>query len=418
MIAGLFLIAPRSGGLTSRRQTAFDSRDCAFLALGTVLTAISFPQWGIDALRDAAIWYYALFYFIGMGLASHQGIARRAWSLVRVFWIISLIWNTADILSHNAISQSGPVLPGRGIRLFFNSTHEAGQNLALGAFIVLCTATLNRLPKLRAVMVPLALLGLAVFGASEGRGMKVGVASGVAIVFFLNLSPAGISHFNTRLLKVTAVAIPLVAIAMLAMPDRMMKVAHLDRFGEVSVSSGVDPSNMEGTAGWRMIWWQRLYEQVMARNPAFGLGFGESLAVYHPLLASIQNEFLVRSPHNFNITVFSRMGIVGLFLWLSIVFTGVGGLFRSVWHGRFMTEQYTPERKDELTFWILMLVCTVVNSSLGVLMEGPVLGIWFWFALGFASARSLSSGAELGYRSNGANFQTAMAKVRIPAPVL
>jgi hypothetical protein len=35
-----------------------------------------------------------------------------------------------------------------------------------------------------------------------------------------------------------------------------------------------------------------------------------------------------------------------------------------------------------------MLVATWVNSSFGVLMEGPVLGIWFWFALGFSSRRS------------------------------
>jgi hypothetical protein len=389
-----------------------------------VLTAISFPRWGIDALRDAAIWYYALFYFIGMGLASHSGIARRVWSLVRVFWMVALIWNTADILSHHLISQSGPVIPGRGVRLFFNSTHEAGQNLALGALIVLCTSTLSRLPKVRAVMAPLALLGLAVFGASEGRGMRLGIASGVAIVFLLNLSSAGVPHFNTRLLKVTAVAIPLVAIAMLAMPERTIKATHLDRFGEVSASSSMDPANMEGTAGWRMIWWERLYEQVMTRNPAFGIGFGESLAVYHPLLASLQEDFLVRSPHNFNMTVFARMGIVGLLLWLSMVFTGIGGLCRSVWRGRFQTEPYTPERKDELTFWIVMLVCTVVNSSLGVLMEGPVLGIWFWFALGFASARSLSSGAELRYSSSERAagvlipFQTAIAKVRIPAPLV
>jgi hypothetical protein len=48
-----------------------------------------------------------------------------------------------------------------------------------------------------------------------------------------------------------------------------------------------------------------------------------------------------------------------------------------------------------------MLVCTVVNSSFGVLMEGPVLGIWFWFALGFASARSFSSGAVFHSRMAG-----------------
>ena len=49
-----------------------------------------------------------------------------------------------------------------------------------------------------------------------------------------------------------------------------------------------------------------------------------------------------------------------------------------------------PARREEIAFWLLMLLTTWGNSSFGVLMEGPVLGIWFWFALGFASGRSVA----------------------------
>jgi len=358
-----------------------------------VLTAISFPRWGINALRDAAMWYYALFYFIGLGLASQQAVANRVWRLLRSFWILALVWNTADLLSKNALSHSGPAVPGRGVPLFFNSTHEAGQNLALGALIVLCTTALIGRPALRAVLAPVALLGLALFAASEGRGMRIGIASGVSVVMLLSLTPHGMPHFNTRLLKLSVVAIPMLALVAIALPDRVLKITNLDRFAEA------DPSNVEGTAGWRLIWWQRLYAEVMKRNPAFGLGFGESLHVYHPLLESIDEEFVVRSPHNFNITVFTRMGIVGLLLWVGIVVIGIGAVFRAVWQGSVGGRAYTAERRDELAFWVVMLVCTVVNSSFGVLMEGPVLGIWFWFALGFASARSFSSGVEFRFRA-------------------
>ena len=179
---------------------------------------------------------------------------------------------------------------------------------------------------------------------------------------------------------------PLVLVAAVAMPERAIKAANLDRFAEA------DPTHPQGTAGWRLVWWERLYAEVMKRNPAFGLGFGESLSVYHPLLEASRDEFLIRSPHNFNVTVFARMGIVGILLWSSVLIVGIGSLFGRVWRGSIEGQRYTAERRDELTFWILMLVCTVVNSSLGVMMEGPVLGIWFWFALGFASGRSLSAG--------------------------
>jgi hypothetical protein len=389
MAVGLLLIAPQI------KRTDFLQRSrtltiaiAGFMALGGVLTVQSYPQWHMDALRDAAIWYYALFYFIGLGLASQKAVANRVWYLLRNIWILALIWNTADLLLQHALSQSGPIIPWRGVPLFFNARDEAGQNLALGAMIVLCTSTLNRRPAMRAVLVSVALVGLAVFAASEGRAERIGIVSGAGIVLLLSFAPNGMPHFNTRLWKLAVCGIPVLVLAAAAAPDRMVKLAHLDRFAEA------DPSNAEGTAGWRLIWWQRLYEEVMKRNPAFGLGFGESLHVYHPLLRDSQEEFVVRSPHNFNMTIFTRMGVVGLLLWMTILAAGIGSLFGRVWRGSSGGQPYTPERRDELTFWVMMLVCTVVNSSLGVLMEGPVLGIWFWFALGFASARSLSSGVE------------------------
>jgi O-Antigen ligase len=387
MAAGVLLIAPQIKRTDFLRKTqTLTIAIAGFMILGALLTAVSFPRWGMDALRDAAMWYYALFYFIALGLASQRAVADRVWYLLRNFWMLALVWNTADLLSQNTLSHSGPIIPGRGVPLLFNATHEAGQHLALGALIVLCTATLSRRPALRAFLIPVALVGLAVFAANQGRAMRLGIASGALVVMLLCLAPHGMPHFNTRLLKLTVAAIPVLALIAVAMPDRVVKIAHLDRFAEA------DPSDPEGTAGWRLTWWKRLYAEVMKKNPVFGLGFGESLHVYHPLLAGSQDEFVVRSPHNFNVTVFSRMGIAGLLLWITILGVGIGSLFGRVWRGSMGGQTYTAERRDELTFWILMLVCTVVNGSLGVYMEGPVLGIWFWFALGFASARSFDSG--------------------------
>ena len=362
----------------------------AFMALGAVLTVQSVPRWGLDALRDAAIWYYGAFFFIGLALTSRQAVADRVWRILQIIWIASLVWNTADILSQHRLSQSGPMIPWRGVPVFFNSTHEAGQNLALGALIVLCTTILCKRPVLRAVMAGLAMLGLAAFAMSEGRGMRVGIAAGVAVVILAGLTSRRRSWFNERLLTLTAAAIPLVLLAGLLFSGQLAKYANLDRFAQA------DPANPEGTANWRMIWWQNLYDHVMSTNPVFGIGFGESLHVYNPFLEGLDDEFVVRSPHNFNVTVFTRMGILGLFLWAGIIIGGFGYLWVRLWSGvTSRGEPYTHERRDELAFWVVMLVCTVVNSSFGVLMEGPVLGIWFWFALGFASGRALTSGSSV-----------------------
>jgi O-antigen ligase len=193
-------------------------------------------------------------------------------------------------------------------------------------------------------------------------------------------------HFNERLITLTAGALPVAVLVSLIFSGQIMRLSRLDRF------AGADPSNPDGTANWRLIWWQNLYDHVMETNPVVGVGFGQSLHIYNPLLESDDEEFVVRSPHNFNMTVFARMGFSGVCLWAGILIIGIGGLCRRVLRGTVRGHLYTVERRDELAFWTTMLVCTVVNSSFGVLMEGPVLGIWFWFALGFATGRSLTTG--------------------------
>ena len=117
--------------------------------------------------------------------------------------------------------------------------------------------------------------------------------------------------------------------------------------------------------------------------------------MYNPYLVGNEHEaWPVRSPHNINMTVFARTGIVGGVLWFAILGIGFGLLFRRVWRGRVRGHTYSPERREELVFWLLMLTATWGNSSVGVLMEGPVLGVWFWFALGFAWGRSLAFPAQ------------------------
>lgn len=389
LVISLFCIVPQIGATNFLRRTRLLSLFiCLFMTLGAVLTAINLNRWRMDALRDAAIWYYGLFYFVGLGLASRPSLGNRVWYLLRWFWIWALVWNTADLISKHRLSWWGPVIPGRGVPVVFNGVHEAGQNLALGAMVVLCTNTLRGRPRLRGFLAAVALLGLVLFASSEGRGMRIGFAAGALTVMLAGLSPRGLPHFNTRLFKLAILLVPLLLMASIASPERAARLMHIDRFAQA------DPANPEGTAEWRLIWWQRIYEAVMRQNPLFGLGFGQSLHVYHPLLQDSTDRMIVRSPHNFNVTVFARMGIVGLLLWAAIAAIGIGSLFARVWRGSSDWRPYSADRRDELAFWIMMLVCTIVNSSFGVLMEGPVLGIWFWFALGFASARSFSTGLQ------------------------
>ena len=147
-------------------------------------------------------------------------------------------------------------------------------------------------------------------------------------------------------------------------------------------------------------------DELFVRNPLFGLGFGENLGIFNPYIdANDSSGWPIRAPHNVNVTVLSRMGFFGFAIWLAILGRGLGGLFLRVWRSGAGTRadssaSLRPARTEEISFWLLMLLTTWGNGSFGVLMEGPVLGVWFWFALGFSSVCSLAlRGAPAAVRS-------------------
>ena len=155
------------------------------------------------------------------------------------------------------------------------------------------------------------------------------------------------------------------------------------------------PGEVRGTSLWRLVWWKQLVKVTLREHPVWGLGYGTDLSYYNHYLRRLdEGAWPTRSPHNFNMTVFSRMGLLGLALWAAILLLGVGGLLWRAWRNRAGNRVLEPDERAELIFWAAMLAATWVNSSLGVLMEGPVLGIWFWFALGFGSARAFRAFAE------------------------
>ena len=387
LVVSLLWVVGHQGtlGLRSREGRLLSFLILGYMALGAALAANSVASWGLDAARDAAICYYAAFYFVGLNLARRQALGTRVWQTLCVFWVLALVWESANLLSGERLAGLGPEIPWRGTNLLSHSGNDVMQHMGLGAIIVLFLRPPDRYRHWRKVFVFVALLGLTLLALSHLRGAKFGLLLGAVVVLALGLAKGRPIRFSTRIFWVGAAGgIALLAASVLVTSD-LAEVMHLRRFAEAN------PFSPQGTAYWRMLWWEELVGEVMRRNPAFGLGFGESLGVYNPYLLGNEHEaWPVRSPHNINMTVFARTGIVGGSLWALVLAVGFGGLFRRVWRGGVRGHAYSPERREELAFWLLMLIATWGNSSVGVLMEGPVLGVWFWFALGFAWGRSLA----------------------------
>lgn len=360
----------------------------AFMLVGAVITAYMVPRWGVDALRDAAVWYYAAFFFIGKKWGSDEAAGATVWKWMPLFWVVALVWGSINALTADALILASPIISWRNLPVLSNSGSELGQNMALGGVVLLGSHLLPahmRWPGW--LRVPLALTGLGLFGMSYGRGQKVGFAIALAAALCLSVGRGGSPRLGLRVISLLLIVAVLGVSAALFGGVDVVKLARLDRFRDA------DPSVEQGTHYWRMVWWRQLHDAVLTTNPLFGLGFGINLSTYNPFITDLEDDpNPVRSPHNINMTVYARMGMVGAGLWLGILISGIGRVMRCVWMGRNNGERYTPARREELLFWVMVLLTTWINSSFGVLMEGPVLGVLFWFSLGFASSRSLRSG--------------------------
>jgi len=324
-----------------------------------------------------------------LAAAQRPGLGDRLWGLLRAFWGAALVWGLAEVLSGFTLSRTGPVVPWRGEPVLSNSGSELVQNMALGALLALCGNMRSPRPEATLIARVGGFAGLLFAVTTRARGVRVGLTLALVLALVIAFGKGGRVGFHRRL--VAAMLLGALALGTYAAVtgEDVATLMHLERFAEASLDTPV------GTTFWRLLWWERLTDEILAHNALFGLGFGQSLGVYNPyLVGDDQTNWPVRSPHNFNLTVFARMGWAGLLTWAAILFLGPGVLFMRLWKGGFRGAQYAARRKEELLFCVVMLVVSWGNSTFGVLLEGPALAVPFWFVLGFAAARSVARGHD------------------------
>ncbi len=132
----------------------------------------------------------------------------------------------------------------------------------------------------------------------------------------------------------------------------------------------------------RTTWWQAVIEETLTGNPVFGLGFGYNLAdeFVRRYFANRGDGFTTRSPHSIWLTIFGRLGFVGLILFTAVIFLIAREAFltaRAVAAGRLPQSVLAP--------WASMFVL-LGAASFGVVLEGPMGGITFWSFVGVGTS--------------------------------
>jgi hypothetical protein len=149
-----------------------------------------------------------------------------------------------------------------------------------------------------------------------------------------------------------------------------------------SVFTGGD--NEDETREWRRNWWSDIIDYTV-HGPYFwtGKGFGPNIADTDGYQTSSPDETPLRSPHNAHMTILARGGVPELLLWITTLGAWLGAGIRQLMEARRLQDDWWA---NVFAFLLIYWTMIVVSSSFDVLLEGPVMGIWFWTIHGLGLA--------------------------------
>lgn len=373
LLVGLQFLERIRGG-ESRRLHLVDWLIGAWIIFGLARMLFDARTFGILAVRDFAMVYYAVFFYLTANIVHRDpdrlrglvGTLRIATLVMALVFGFTQIW--PNVLESHLTLRGVPLISYKadlvgvfaaiGAVLHFIRFEQAGRwrSISFSLILVAVVISTNNRAALLALMVGAGALLLA------GRWrmiMLLGTGAVVATVLLVAIASwRGDSWRDTPLVEAY---------------ERMASL--VDPRGTGSYE-GEQTSNKGDNNRFRLVWWTEVIHETRDVSPVFGLGFGYDLAAnfqrtYYGLQAE---DFTARSPHSILVTVFARMGMVGLVILLGILGQMTSWVLRS-------------SRANQLESLSPVLAAAMVFTSacFGVVMEGPMGAVVFWVMLGAAA---------------------------------
>lgn len=359
-----------------------------WIAVGTIRVLFDVREFGFAAIRDYALVYYAAFFFLA------QQVARdRASGAFVLRWI--LYGCAALLVVHPLFTEFTEffisTLTLRETPLIFFKGDLAATFMAVGS--VLGFVRYERSRRRRWLAVSLALAALMMTTSSR--------SSMVALVVGAGWFAVGGRWRFAGLLSLGAVVAAIALLITAELKNQSWRQTPLHRVYERVLSIGdpfgqrayqTDDAFKGDNNVFRTVWWRAAVTETVEADPWLGLGFGHDLAArfvrqYFP---EGNEDFSARSPHNVLITVFARMGVLGLALFLAVLVLA----FLATWHAVRRPNPHVANDGAWVGAWVML-----VAACFGVVLEGPMGAMVFWTLLGlangFAHAKTLPEEATI-----------------------
>lgn len=387
-LAALAMMSTRAPMLAAFKLSPALKVLAVWMAWGAVFLILQMPTYGLDAIRDSAIWYYGSVAAIALFLMLSDPSRFGTWAALYLKFIpFLLLWFPIAVAGDTILGAGAPYVPDSSVPLF---THRFGNiavhsAMALG-FIWLVDRNWGRLSSTQRITYSsMAVLGIGLAGF-QNRGGFISASIGIIVMLmFMRQRKAELVLAVGTVAVILATAAVITDVSIPISNKREISAAQfIDNLGSV-----VDPDSAESrqqkTTQWRLELWTAVLDDVVTQHPISGFGPGPDLGERYGVEGG--GEVKLRNPHNSHLGVMARMGLVGFAIWALLWITWAFQLLLLRSHlmrrGRIV--------EGNLAAWIVVsALMMLVNSVFDPTLEGPQVAFWLWTIFGIGVAMPIA----------------------------
>ncbi len=367
-----------------------------WMGWGAALLVLAITEYGEDAIRDSALWYYGIAgVFATFLLVSNPGRLGRWLKLYRTVMPYILAWFPLALILNALFGSGGPMVPFSQIPVV---SHKSG-NVAVFttiylAYIWLVDSEANDYTNTQRTALTTGGILVLLFAGMQNRGGLVAAAVGLSIA--VALMKRRRSEFGLIVGGAVAITLTLALVSNVSVPLFGGRSLSADQL-ITNVTSIIDPGSGSeretSTTEWRLEIWGKVLDDVTEDSPIMGFGPGPHLGELYGVAG--KGEDSLRNPHNSHVGILARMGFVGAVAW-AVLWT--------VWAVQLLLLRQRLLRRGRnaegaVGAWLVAGAVTIlINAIFDPTLEGPQIAIWLWLLFGVGAALPLLyAGFELSW---------------------
>lgn len=377
------ILSSQSGVGTLIRSSASLRALRNFMVWGALLLVIGILPWGLDAIRDSAIWYYgSIAILVAMLLVSNpRRVGGWLASFARILPVYLIWYPFATVLMR--VTPENLFVPDSNVQVFFHRSGNMAVLASIGVAFLWMADGDSKLftSRQRAGLTTLATLVIVLTGLQNRGGMVSSVVLMAALMFLL-------SKRRTELVMVMIGVLVFFASIGIVFDVRIElfdnREISIDQFTK-NVTSIFKPDEggqrQTETTAWRIRIWEQVLDDVSNDSPIMGFGPGPDLGERYDI--STDEETPLRNPHNSHVGVLARTGWLGAILWVMLWITWMAEMQTL---RRRLRSRNRPSESAVVSWVMLAPIPILVNAIFDPTLEGAQVAMLLWAFFGAGAA--------------------------------